>query len=74
MACHKITSKTPACALKHHVDDTSFARSWNVMVSISIEEQRLYIKIEYLRGKSGKEIYVKLVEIMHCLLRQSTGG
>ena len=47
------------------------------MVAVSVEEQRSYIKIEYLRGKSGKkfmEIYVKLVEIMHCLLRQSTDG
>ena len=47
------------------------------MAAVSVEEQWSYIKIEYLRGKSGKEImkiYVRLVEIMHCLLRQSTGG
>ena len=32
------------------------------MVAVSVEEQRSYIKIEYLRGKSGKEIHEHLCE------------
>ena len=48
------------------------------MAAVSVQEQWSYIKIEYLRGKSGKEIhekiYVMLVELKHCLSKQSTGG
>ena len=32
------------------------------MAAVSVEEQRLYIKIKYLRGKSGKEIHQNLCE------------
>ena len=32
------------------------------MAEVSYEEQRAYIKIEYLRGKSGKEIHENLCE------------
>ena len=40
----------------------SFARFWNVMAAVSVEEQWSYIKTEYLRGKSGKEIHENLCE------------
>ena len=32
------------------------------MAAVSVEEQRSYIKIEHLRGKSDKEIHEKLCE------------
>ena len=32
------------------------------MAAVSVEEQRSYIKIEYLRGKSGNEIYENLCD------------
>ena len=34
----------------------------SVMAAVSQEEQRGYIKIEYLRRKTGMEIYIKLAE------------
>ena len=47
---------------KHHTDIMSFVRSWNVMAVVSVEEQRSYIKVEYLRGKLGKKIHENLCE------------
>ena len=47
------------------------------MAAVSVEEQRSYIKIEYIREKSGKEIHENLCGACGnnaLLLRQSTGG
>ena len=44
------------------------------MAAVSIEQRSYINKNEYLRGNRAKkvmEIYVKLVEIMHCLLGHS---
>lgn len=41
---------------------TSSERRSSVMAAVSQEEQRAYIKIEYLRGKTGKEIHENLHE------------
>ena len=41
---------------------TSSEHLSNFMAAVSQEEQREYIKIEYLRGKTGMEIYENLHE------------
>ena len=41
---------------------TSSERCSRVMAAVSQEEQRAYIKIEYLRGKTCMEIYENLHE------------
>ena len=45
-----------------HENVTSSERHASVMAAVSQEEQHAYIKIEYLRGKTGIEMYENLCE------------